>query len=82
MSVYRSKVFRAGNSGAVRLPKDVTPGTDVEVEIIKQGEVLTIRPVRQRMTPRELVAALEALPKPPWCASTPEPRTLRCRCMA
>jgi len=65
MNVYRSKVFRAGNSDALRLPREVTPGTDVEVEIIKQGEVLTVRPVKQRMTPRELVEALRALPKPP-----------------
>ena len=63
MNVYRSKVFRAGNSDALRLPKEVTPGPDVEMEIIKQGDVLTIRPVR-KMTPQELVAALRALPKP------------------
>ena len=65
MNVYRSKTFRAGNSDALRLPKDVTPGADVEMEIIKQGELLTVRPIKPRMTPRELVAALRALPKPP-----------------
>lgn len=65
MNVYRSKTFRAGNSDALRLPKEVTPGRDVEVEIIQHGEILTIRPVKQRMTPAELVEALRALPKPP-----------------
>lgn len=64
MNVYRSKVFRAGNSDAVRLPKELTPGTDTEVEIIRHGDELTIRPVRQRMTPAELVGALRAMPKP------------------
>lgn len=63
MNVYRTKVFRAGNSDALRLPKEVTPGPDVEMEIIKQGDVLTVRPVR-KMTPQELVAALRAMPKP------------------
>lgn len=65
MNIFRSKIFRAGNSDALRLPKEVTPGTDVEVEIIKQGDVLTVRPIKQRMTPQELVTALRALPKPP-----------------
>lgn len=65
MNIYRSKIFRAGNSDAVRLPKDLTPGVDTEVEIIKHGDELTIRPVRPRMTPRELVDALRQLPKPP-----------------
>lgn len=37
MNVYRSKIFRAGNSDALRLPRELTPGTDVEVEITKQG---------------------------------------------
>ena len=64
MNVYRSKIFRAGNSDALRLPRELTPGTDVEVEITKQGDLLTVRPVKKRMTPQELVAALRALPKP------------------
>ncbi len=65
MNVYRSKIFRAGNSDALRLPRELTPGTDVEVEITKQGDMLTVRPVKRRMTPKEFVAAMRALPKPP-----------------
>ena len=64
MNVYRTKIFRAGNSDALRLPKDVTLGTDVEVEIVKQGDVLTIRPA-PKMTPQQLVAELRKMGKPP-----------------
>ena len=38
-------------------------GEGVELELIKSGNVLTIRP-KPKMTPRELVEALEKLPKP------------------
>ncbi len=63
MKVAHGRTFRSGNSDALRLPKEVSIGADVEVEIIKTGDVLTIRP-RPRMTPRELAEALEKLPKP------------------
>ena len=32
MTVARSRTFRSGNSEAVRLPKDVAYGDDVELE--------------------------------------------------
>jgi antitoxin VapB len=63
MSIAFSRTFRSGNSEAVRLPKEVAFGADLEVEIIRSGDVLTIRP-RPKMTPRELVEALRKLPKP------------------
>jgi antitoxin VapB len=63
MSIAYSRTFRSGNSEAVRLPKEVAFGADLEVEIIRSGDVLTIRP-RPKMTPRELVEALRKLPKP------------------
>lgn len=63
MKIVRSRTFRSGNSDAIRLPREVSIGSDVEVEIVKTGDVLTIRP-RPSMTPRELVEALERLPKP------------------
>ncbi|MFC0633346.1 AbrB/MazE/SpoVT family DNA-binding domain-containing protein [Brevundimonas balnearis] len=46
----------------MRLPKEVTFGPGVEVEIERHGDVVTMRP--KRMSPRELVEALEAMPKP------------------
>lgn len=64
MNVYRSKVFRAGNSDAVRLPKELTPGTNVEVEIEKIGDSLTIRPAQKAFDGAKLVEALRAIGKP------------------
>ena len=63
MKIAHSRTFRSGNSDALRLPKEVSLGSDVDVEIVKTGDVLTIRP-RPKMTPRELADALERLPKP------------------
>lgn len=63
MNVYRSKTFRAGNSDAVRLPKEISPGPDIEVEITKTGSVWTMRP-KPKMTPAELVAKLREIGAP------------------
>ncbi len=62
-----SKTFKSGNSEAVRLPKEVALGPDVEVTIRKVGDTLTIAPKRKKTLAR-LIAALERLPKPdkPW----------------
>jgi antitoxin VapB len=62
-----SKTFKSGNSEALRLPKEVAFGPDVEVTIRKDGDTLTIRPKR-RKTLGGLVEALAKLPKPdkPW----------------
>jgi antitoxin VapB len=62
-----SKTFKSGNSEALRLPKEVAFGSDVEVTIRKVGETLTVTPKRKK-TVAGLIAALERLPKPdkPW----------------
>ncbi|WP_028969406.1 AbrB/MazE/SpoVT family DNA-binding domain-containing protein [Sphingomonas sp. URHD0057] len=62
-----SKTFKSGNSEAVRLPKEVALGPDIEVTIRKVGDTLTIAPKRKK-TIAGLIAALERLPKPdkPW----------------
>jgi antitoxin VapB len=57
-----SKTFRSGNSDAVRLPKEISFGPGVEVEFQREGDVVTM--VRKRMTNAEMIAALDALPKP------------------
>ncbi len=44
MSRTESRTFRSGNSEAVRLPKDVAFGRDVELTIIRSGDVLTMFP--------------------------------------
>lgn len=42
---YSSKVFKSGNSAAVRLPRDLAfaPGTAITIE--RHGDTVTIRPV-------------------------------------
>lgn len=57
-----SRTFRSGNSDAVRLPREVTFGPGVDVEIERQGDVVTMYP--KRMSPRQLVEKLRTLPKP------------------
>ena len=62
--IVTSRTFRSGDSEAVRLPEEFAFGEGVEVEIVKTGDAVTIRRCKPRMTPRELVEALNKLPKP------------------
>ncbi len=62
MSVVTSRTFRSGNSAAVRLPREVAYDTDIEVTIIRSGDVLTIYPTRPSVA--EMLARLDSLPKP------------------
>jgi antitoxin VapB len=63
MTVARSRTFKSGNSEAVRLPKDVAFGEDVELMIVRSGDVMTIYPAQ--MTVAEMVQKLRAMPAPP-----------------
>jgi len=62
MPTVTSRTFRSGNSEAVRLPKDVAFGDEIEVTIVRTGDVLTIYPKRPSIA--EMIAKLEALPGP------------------
>ena len=62
MTASRSRTFRSGNSEAVRLPREVAFGRDVDVTIVRSGDVLTIFPTKPPLS--ELVKALSALPAP------------------
>jgi len=42
-----TKVFQSGNSQAIRIPKEFQLDQD-EVEIIKRGDELMIRPIKQQ----------------------------------
>jgi antitoxin VapB len=64
MNAHTTKTFRSGNSEAVRLPKEMGFGEGVEVEVVRQGDTVTIR--RKRISPAELVEALNRLPKPSY----------------
>jgi antitoxin VapB len=62
MTTATSRTFRSGNSEAVRLPKDVAYGEEVELTIVRSGDVLTIYPKRPGL--RHLVDRLRELPGP------------------
>jgi antitoxin VapB len=62
MAVANSRTFRSGNSEAVRLPRNVAFGGEVEVTIVRSGDVLTIYPARKPIG--ELVKQLTELPRP------------------
>jgi len=57
-----SKTFRSGNSEAVRLPRGMAFGPDVELTLVRSGDVLTIYPARTSVA--ALVDRLAALPRP------------------
>jgi len=59
-----TRTFRSGNSEAVRLPKDMAYGPGVELEIVRRGDTVTLRPVVGERPNAALVAALRALPRP------------------
>ncbi|MCH9828139.1 MAG: AbrB/MazE/SpoVT family DNA-binding domain-containing protein [Gammaproteobacteria bacterium] len=62
MTVTASRTFKSGNSEAVRLPRDVAFGREIDVTIVRSGDVLTIYPAKPSVT--EMLARLAALPKP------------------
>lgn len=63
MPVSRSRTFRSGNSEALRLPRDIAFGVDVELVLVRSGDVLTVYPAASTIP--EMIARLQALPAPP-----------------
>jgi antitoxin VapB len=79
VGVIDSKVFRSGNSEAVRIPKEVAFGRDMDVTIERRGNDLIIRPKRPSV--QEVIAKLRTMPAPPEIEirdteELPEPRGL------
>jgi antitoxin VapB len=62
MAIADSRTFRSGNSEAVRLPRNVAFGREVELTIVRSGDVLTIYPARKPIG--DLVKQLAQLPRP------------------
>ena len=59
----RTRVFKSGNSQAVRIPAEFAyADTDVDLEITRLGDVITIFPARKSL--KDAVAALRRMPKP------------------
>jgi antitoxin VapB len=63
MTIARTRTFRSGNSEAVRLPREVAYGEDVELVIARAGDVITIYPAR--LTIPAMIDRLRSLPAPP-----------------
>jgi len=59
-----TKIFKSGNSLAVRLPRDLAFGEGIEVSVSREGESLIIRPLRLKMA--DLVRRLGAPPAPSY----------------
>jgi antitoxin VapB len=67
----RTRVFKSGNSQAVRIPAEFAyADTDIELEIARLGEVITIFPARKSLA--DSIAVLRRMPKPP-AVETREP---------
>lgn len=64
MEPHRTRVFRSGNSQAVRLPKALGYPDGTELELVRNGDVVTLRPIPNTL--RDLVQALNQLPKPDY----------------
>ena len=63
MAVARVRTFESGNSEAVRLPKDIAFGDDVELIAVRSGDVLTLYPASRSIA--EMVRRLAVMPAPP-----------------
>ena len=60
----RTRAFKSGNSQAVRIPAELAYAeTDLDLEITRLGDVITIFPMRDNMN--DVVAALRRMPSPP-----------------
>jgi antitoxin VapB len=60
----KTRAFKSGNSQAVRIPAELAyDDTDVDLEITRLGDVITIYPARNSMS--DVVAMLRRMPKPP-----------------
>lgn len=63
MTIAKSKTFRSGNSEAVRLPKEVAFGEDVDLVVVRSGDVLTLYPAKLSLA--VMAKQLAELPAPP-----------------
>ena len=66
MTTVATRNFRSGNSEAVRLPKEIAYGRDVELQATRSCDRIIIEPLRKRLTPAQLVEALNKLPRPSY----------------
>lgn len=46
---HRTRLYRNGASQAVRIPRDLAYSEDIEVELIRRGDEVIVRPARRRL---------------------------------
>lgn len=63
MTIASTRTVRINGDEAVILPPEVAFGADIDVVIIRPGEVMTIYPVSTSIP--EMIARLQSMPKPP-----------------
>ena len=62
--MHVTRVFKSGNSQAVRIPAELAYSeTGTDLQITRLGDVITIFPVQKSL--KDAVAALRAMAKPP-----------------
>lgn len=62
MTITKSKTFKSGNSEAVRLPKEIAFGEDVELIVVRSGDVVTLYP--SKLSLADMADRLAKLPAP------------------
>lgn len=62
MTVSTSRTFRSGDSEAVCLPHDVAFGRELDLTLVRSGDILTIYPVRASVA--DLLQRLATMPRP------------------
>jgi antitoxin VapB len=62
VTVVRTRTFRSGDSEALYLPKDVAFGDDVELVLVRSGNVMTIYPAATSII--EMLSTLRSTPAP------------------
>lgn len=68
MGAHETRTFKSGNSVALRLPRSLAIGPDERMLIEQNGDVLTVRrlkdPAEEKRKLAELIAALNAIGRP------------------
>jgi antitoxin VapB len=60
----RTRIFKSGNSQAVRIPAELAyADVGIDLEITRHGDVITIFPARNTL--KHAVTVLRGMPKPP-----------------
>ena len=59
-----ARIFKSGNSQAIRIPAEMAYEDGAELTIVRSGDVTTIFPKKRSGGMAEMIAALRALPTP------------------